>query len=386
MDTHPFTVDKTRYIERLENSGQRAIFFSRPHGFGKSRFAATLSAYYDRNAVDRFNTAFAGTYIADHKTPLANQFFVLRFSFRSLGTETAFYRSVWESLHDFFRRYPHSRETEILQRPYCCAASLIERFFAVLGQDFQDRLFIIIDEYNPWGNAVLSTAADAPAETLPDTGFLTDFFLKIKTALGGFGPVSRLFVCGSSLISPFSLTNGYFPAVDLSTLPEYAGLFGLMEPELRHLIQMQMPTASHTANEQLLQKLKSLCGGYRFSPYVEETVLNTARCLAFLKGAPTENPALQDTLTTLFRLSYHTDVRDLIRCARERKPMDFSGDIFGLLNLSDLPHLNRDELLTALFGLGYVTTVPGNDFALAVPNDTAAGALQKAFEAAELYR
>lgn len=356
------------------------------HGFGKSRFVDTLSTYYDRNAADRFHTAFAGTYIADHKTPLVNQFFVLRFSFRSLGTETAFYRSVRESLHDFFRRYPHSRETEILQRPYCCAASLIERFFAVLGQDFQDRLFIIIDEYDPWDNTVFSAAAAAPAEALPDTGFLTDFFLKIKTALGGFGPVSRLFVCGSSLISPFSLTDGYFPAVDLSALPEYAGLFGLMEPELQYLIQMQIPTASHADHEQLLKKLKSLCGGYRFSPYAEETMLNTAQSLAFLNGAPTENPALQDTLTTLFRLSYRNDVRDLIRCVRERQPMDFGGDVLGLLSLSDLPRLHRDELLTALFSLGYVTTVPDEEFALTVPNDTAADALQKAFEATGLYR
>ena len=49
--------------------------------------------------------------------------------------------------------------------------------------------------------------------------------------------------------------------------------------------------------------------------------------------------------------------------------MVFDKDVFGLLTLSDLPHLNRNELLTALFGLGCVTTTPDEDFALIVLND-----------------
>lgn len=66
--------------------------------------------------------------------------------------------------------------------------------------------------------------------------------------------------------------------------------------------------------------------------------------------------------------------------------MVFDKDVFGLLTLSDLPHLNRNELLTALFGLGCVTTMSDEDFALIVPNDTAATALQKTFEVAGLQR
>ena len=49
--------------------------------------------------------------------------------------------------------------------------------------------------------------------------------------------------------------------------------------------------------------------------------------------------------------------------------MVFNKDVFGLLTLSDLPHLNRNELLTALFGLGCITTTPDEDFALIVLND-----------------
>ena len=388
MENHSLIVDKTRYIERLERSGQRAVFFSRPHGFGKSRFADTLSAYYDRNAADRFDTAFAGTYIADRKTPLANQFYILRFSFRTLSTDTeaAFRQLVLDSLRDFFRRYPHPRGTEILQKPYSSSASLIESFFAGLGRDYRDGLYVIIDEYDPWGNAVLSTVAGNPVRATPDTTFLTNFFLKIKTALGDFGPVERLFACGSTLISPFSLTDGYFPAIDLSSDPQYAGLFGLTEPELRRLICQQLPSTVHSGTNRLLQELKSRCGGYRFSPYIEETVFNAAQCLAFLKDVSTGHSALQETLITLFRLSDPGDVRDIVKCVQNRNPIDFGADALWLPNLSDLPHLDRDRLLTALYGLGCVTTVPGDDFALTVPNNAAATELQKAFESVNLQR
>ncbi len=43
--------------------------------------------------------------------------------------------------------------------------------------------------------------------------------------------------------------------------------------------------------------------------------------------------------------------------------------MFSIVLLSDLPHLNRNELLTALFGSGCVTTTPDEDFALIVLND-----------------
>lgn len=43
--------------------------------------------------------------------------------------------------------------------------------------------------------------------------------------------------------------------------------------------------------------------------------------------------------------------------------------MFSVFWLSDLPHLNRNELLTALFGLGCITTTPDEDSALIVLND-----------------
>ena len=55
-------VDKTRYIEVLENYPPYQ-FFIRPRRFGKSLFISLLEHYYDINKAADFDKLFGGTYI-----------------------------------------------------------------------------------------------------------------------------------------------------------------------------------------------------------------------------------------------------------------------------------------------------------------------------------
>jgi hypothetical protein len=55
-------VDKTRFIELLENEGNKNHFFIRPRKFGKSLFFSMLSHYYDINGADKFDTLFDDLY------------------------------------------------------------------------------------------------------------------------------------------------------------------------------------------------------------------------------------------------------------------------------------------------------------------------------------
>ena len=47
-------VDKTRFIEQLEQCGVRFPFLVRPRRFGKTLTTSMLRAYYDEAAADRF--------------------------------------------------------------------------------------------------------------------------------------------------------------------------------------------------------------------------------------------------------------------------------------------------------------------------------------------
>ncbi|MDR2679570.1 MAG: AAA family ATPase, partial [Tannerella sp.] len=62
-------VDKTRYIELLEQEDNNKLFLIRPRKFGKSLFFSMLSHYYDVCSADKFETLFGDLYIGKHPTP-----------------------------------------------------------------------------------------------------------------------------------------------------------------------------------------------------------------------------------------------------------------------------------------------------------------------------
>ncbi|HHB94079.1 MAG TPA: AAA family ATPase, partial [Campylobacterales bacterium] len=47
-------IDKTNYIEKLENINESFLIFLRPRRFGKSLFLSTLQYYYDENSAHEF--------------------------------------------------------------------------------------------------------------------------------------------------------------------------------------------------------------------------------------------------------------------------------------------------------------------------------------------
>ena len=122
-------VDKTRYIEALENYGDDYSFIVRPRRFGKTLFTNTLEAYYDEFMAKDFEKNFAGTYIGKHKTPLASCFRTIHFDFSGIAlsehTDKEFLLKIRDSIHIFFDKYPHPKQEEILGKDYSSAASLV---------------------------------------------------------------------------------------------------------------------------------------------------------------------------------------------------------------------------------------------------------------------
>ncbi|MDR1675378.1 MAG: AAA family ATPase, partial [Tannerella sp.] len=79
-------IDKTRFIELLENENNRNLFFTRPRKFGKSLFFSMLSHYYDVRQADKFEQLFGDLYIGKHPTPRHNSYMVLNLDFSGLDT------------------------------------------------------------------------------------------------------------------------------------------------------------------------------------------------------------------------------------------------------------------------------------------------------------
>ena len=81
-----YYVDKTKYIEQLENLAEPYIMFLRPRKFGKTLFTSVLENYYDIKKKDEFEELFGETYIGKNPTKLKNSYYILRFNFSGIDT------------------------------------------------------------------------------------------------------------------------------------------------------------------------------------------------------------------------------------------------------------------------------------------------------------
>ena len=82
-----YYVDKTRYIEKLENLPEKRIIFLRPRKFGKTLFTSILENYYDINKKEKFENLYGETYIGKNSTELRNKYHILRFKVNQLQTD-----------------------------------------------------------------------------------------------------------------------------------------------------------------------------------------------------------------------------------------------------------------------------------------------------------
>jgi len=102
-----YFIDKTDYIEKIENHGSYLMFL-RPRRFGKSLLIAILEAYYDSYFKDDFNAIFKETYILNNKTKEASSYMVLRFDFSAIdiyNVEDSFRSYLLRHINAFIDRY-----------------------------------------------------------------------------------------------------------------------------------------------------------------------------------------------------------------------------------------------------------------------------------------
>ncbi len=376
-------VDKTRFIEALERSETKTPFFVRPRRFGKTLFTQTLKAYYDIAAAENFDTCFAGTYIARHKTPLASQFYVLSLDFSGISPDrhvSGMVNAVKRGISNFCKRYPLPAGQAICRRDYASAVDILNDFFMEFNIAFAGKIYLIIDEYDQFANDILARDVNVFSDLTSAGGAIKAFYSFLKSCLTDIDdPLTRLFITGVTSISLDSLTSGFNIAGDITSRPAFASLAGFAEDDLRRLIPqiLNLSDIDLTLDE-IVQRMKDWYNGYRFSSKSDETVFNSSMCLYYLNywrnyGCEPQvmlDPAVASDLSkihAILQLGERTDVEAIVRDAIARKPLAFASQP-SILSLKLDHRLHRDGLLTALFYFGYLTYAPGSESKLVIPN------------------
>ncbi len=374
-------VDKTEFIAELESFANRFPFIVRPRRFGKTLFTQTLQAYYDIAAAKDFERNFAGTYIGEHKTPLANTFRVIHFDFSGISPqnfESDFADQVLSGFFDFCLRYPFKSGESLLREKFDSAHRLLTAFVREYEATFREPIYLIIDEYDQGANEVLASSLKSFQALTKSRGALKTFYERLKQ-IATKGTIGRIFITGVTTIQLDSMTSGFSLAKNFTTNARFTTMFGFTERELRNLISQLVDLKQYGKSlDEVLIRMKEWYNGYCFNPDMQETVFNSSMCLNYLSSIAETgreprsmlDPSVAnslDKIEAVLSLGDSEFVRDIVSRALNNRPIPFEGDL-KVLNLNTQEFLDEKNLLSALFYMGFLTFAPNDWKTLTVPN------------------
>ena len=276
-----YYVDKTEYIEKLENYPNPNIMFLRPRKFGKTLFTSTLENYYDIKKSDKFDKVFNETYIGKNPTKLKNSYHILKFNFSGIDTSSIestmkeFKNSVELSINSFVKKY----ELDFYINPELSAEGLLGSVFeAFKFQKPDEKIYVIIDEYDHFANELLGFNVDGFKDLVSKNGKVRKWYEILKK--GTESVVDRIFITGVAPITLDGMTSGFNIVADITKDVRFNEMMGFTKEELVEMMEKQEIT--HEKIDELLPIMKENYDGYRFSLDAEEKMYNSNMVLYFL--------------------------------------------------------------------------------------------------------
>lgn len=154
-------IDRTAFLETMENHSNTNLVLVRPRRFGKSLWLSVLHYYYGLEHKDKFNTLFGHLAVGKNPTPLHNTFMILRMQFAGIDVETdaatfsGFRANVRSALAVCMSVYSdcfsvaEKKQVETIETP----ADMIQTFFELYkSKKIPHPLYILIDEYDQFAN------------------------------------------------------------------------------------------------------------------------------------------------------------------------------------------------------------------------------------------
>ena len=290
-------IDKTSFIEVLENINSKYLFFIRPRRFGKSLFLSVLEHYYDVNSKSKFNKLFGDLYIGKNPTLLKNSYLVLRLNFSGLNTENkeklenSFRLSLVNDIVEFIFKYKNIFENAYELEKEINQIQDIKSIFKFITKKVQNsgkKLYLIIDEYDHFANDIIAMGDDKLyKDIIRATGFVRDFYETIK--IGTESTIDRIFITGISPVMLDDLTSGFNIASNLTLDPKLNDMMGFTEEEVEKAIdklgiEVTMPTTGKKlSTEELLMELNKNYNGYLFNIKAKNRVYNPGMTFYFFQ-------------------------------------------------------------------------------------------------------
>ncbi len=297
-----FYVDKTPFLPVLESDefGYKNLVFLRPRRFGKSLLVSMMSYYYDLSRAKEFDELFGGLWVHEHPTPEKNKYLVLNLNFSRVGVDqgmemllSSFRLAVRDPVAGMIARYagqfPALDQLSARLDTMPTADTLIGAMMTAVEASGQ-KLYILIDEYDTFANALLSTGhGDLYSSVTDKAGFVRAFYRTIKVGTET-GAIARVFVTGASPILLDDLMTGFNITTNISLEPRFNALAGFTKADVTRAVEELLRDSPELATipgiedrEALLAELTQYYDGYRFARRAPERVFNPTMVLSFLR-------------------------------------------------------------------------------------------------------
>ena len=356
-----YYVDKTMYIEKLEDAVAPYVVFLRPRKFGKTLFTSTLENYYDIAKENKFEKLFKDTYIGQKPTKLRNTYHILKFNFAGIDTtneETtirAFKSKVISSIKLFIDKYKLDFYINDKEE----AENILDNFFkAFVIQKAYEKIYVIIDEYDHFANELLGFNTKQFKSLVSKNGKIRKFYEILKE--GTESVVDRIFITGVAPITLDSLTSGFNIGSDITLDARFNAMAGFTQQEI--VSMMQELEISKQKQEEILPIMKENYDGYNFSVDGMEKIYNSNMCLFFLSKYLEQGKIPSQLIDVNIASDYSKLAGMLDLCKGEEREQIIEKSVSGEGIISEITQkfnpaieFTEKDLVSMLFYLGYLT-------------------------------
>ena len=360
-----YYVDKTMYIEKLENFSNKRIMFLRPRKFGKTLFTSTLENYYDILKKDKFDKLFENTYIGEKTTPNKNRYYILKFNFSGIDTTTieetieGFKREVASSIDVFVKRYGLDFYVDINDQAEYILDNLFKAFYI---QKPEEKIYVIIDEYDHFANELLGFKTEEFKNVVSKNGKVRKWYEILKK--GTESVVDRIFITGVAPITLDSTTSGFNIATDITKDLNFNDMLGFCEEDVISLMDAEIIKDKQA---DLLPVIKENYDGYIFSTIIKKDfekyrIYNSNMILYFLNKYIEYNEIPEELVDTNI-ISDYKKIEGFIDLCQDMGRYEILQKIVaGEYVESEITEkfnseiaFGEKELISLLFYLGYLT-------------------------------
>uniref|UniRef100_UPI004056F1AA AAA family ATPase n=1 Tax=Candidatus Electrothrix sp. TaxID=2170559 RepID=UPI004056F1AA len=225
------------------------------------------------------------------------------------------------------------------------------------------KLYLLIDEYDHFANAVLGNSLELFTRIVGKGGFVRAFYETIKIATGQ-GVVDRLFITGVTSITLDSMTSGFNIGKNLSFEKAFNQSMGFTRNETMQAVQTLADTCGFDA-QKITKDIAQWYNGYQFSSRAEEKIFNPDMVLYYIDRfnledcCPPEQMLDGNIASDYGKIMQLFSVGDPEANFRTLEELIVDGQLMGQHKHKLDPDVNkpfeRDDFISLLLYMGFIT-------------------------------